>query len=200
MTATPTGPPIFRKSRRSPEQGLNYLTVLIGYGEHAIDPLVQQWNKWSGTQRLIGVALLAPFALLPMLFIAFIVIPWMLIFAIAAYAAIFGWETTKRHTEEALDESGLRTGVSRSLAKVRKNAEELKEKAGIVGSGAVHKLIDSTALASHYTLTLLMIALDHVINGLLSVSHSLQKERIGGRSEKSSPTKNIRPAKPVLVD
>lgn len=183
----------------------NYLAVGLGYFEHSVAPFTEKWLQWSNTQRVIAIALLLPLAFFPLVFTLSFLLPAVLFAGAVLYVFMFGWETSRRHAQEAVNE---RFGkevkkAGESLEDLRARALQLKEKAGNYGADGLYYAVDGASVAGHHLLAGLMYVLDNVIELLVSLSRNLnvQKKKLEEQraSMRTSPAKRNTSAKPVVV-
>jgi hypothetical protein len=179
----------------------NYLSVGLGYFEHSISPMTEKWKEWTFNQRIIASLIILPIFFFPTLITLGFILPWVILLGAAGYISLFGWSTSYRHAQEALQ---ARVNGSQSFEELRKKASELKDRAGNYGTNLLYYGIDSLAIVAHYLLSALMSAVDYLIELLLNLSRSLnlQKKKIEQtRSGHASPVKfrQTFPAKPIIA-
>lgn len=183
----------------------NYLAVGLGYFEHSVAPFTEKWSQWSNAQRAIAIALLLPLAFFPLVFTLSFLLPAVIFAGAILYIFMFGWETSRRHAQEAINE---RFGkevkkAEESLEDLRARALLLKEKAGNYGADALYYAVDGASVAGHHLLAGLMFVLDNVIEVLVSLSRNLnlQKKKLEQQraSMRASPAKKSS-GKPVVLD
>jgi hypothetical protein len=169
------------------EEAPNYLSVGIGYLEHAISPLTEKWGDWTGNQRIIAILIILPLFFFPALFILGFILPWALFLFATVYISLFGWATSRRHAHEAFQE---RIKDNESFEELRKKALLLKERTGNFATDMLYYAVDSIAVVAHYLLAGLMSAVDYLIELLLGVSRSLnvQKKKL----EQNRPNRSIK--------
>lgn len=184
----------------------NYLSVGMGYFEHAIAPFTEKWMEWSKVKRILAVVHLLPLAFFPLMFTFAIVLPAVLFAAAVMYILMFGWETSRRHAQETFNERfGQKVKkAGASLEDLRARALQLKVLAGNYGADGLYYAVDGASVAGHYVLAVLMFVLDYVIEMLVSLSRSLNvhKKKLEERaSHRTTPVKKSHntAAKPLRV-
>lgn len=180
----------------------NYLAVGLGYFEHSVAPFTEKWLQWTNSQRILALVLLLPLAFFPLVFTLSILLPAVLFAGVVLYIFMFGWETSRRHAHEAINE---RFGkevqkAGESLEDLRARALQLKQKAGNYGADTLYYAVDGASVAGHHLLAGLMFLLDHAIEILVSLSRNLnvQKKKLEQQRASLRTSPNKKAAKPIV--
>jgi hypothetical protein len=176
----------------------NYITIGLDYLEAPIYPMLEKWKKWGRIRRAI-VASIASFFLPSFITMAFF-LPSILFLLAIGYIYLFGWYTTRRHLRETFQ--GRRKDL-KLIEDVIKNVMVFKFP-GNFGLKILLYCIDSFAVIISYSLSLLLYVIDYLIEWMLSLSRSLNRQKKNveqcRRTNRETPVKSRSPfsAKPII--
>lgn len=141
----------------------NYISLLIGYTRHAVQPAVHKWASWNGLQRIIAVCILLPLLSAPLMTVAFFT-PLIVLLAVVGYIVLFGKDCACHHYNEAVKEHF--GAESLTLDTFKKQAEGLRLRAEGSGQSVVQSLLHFASHGISQVLVWVVAALDFLITVL----------------------------------
>lgn len=149
-----------RLSLLQPSTNTNYISLAIGYGRQAVNPMVTQWTAWSPMHRFLAACMLLPTLAAPTMTLAFLA-PIAMIVCVIGYIAVFGLEVSKQHYDEAVKEHFGASALT--LDSFKQRADELKQRAEGTGHIIVQRLLHYISLSVSQILIVVVLVLDHII-------------------------------------